>query len=1820
MTSLISNFFVYIQRFISRFFNPNTSFAIVLFFFHFASSFTAGAINLYVFSMLGNAYMHAINGNIDRASINEILYSTPFSAVNARRLVRTLCNPCTEFEHLKLFRNFDLIIHSYKIHVSLTSSEPMTSMQEWMRFIDFVFLILEDYCSSTHYKANYRSVTSTAKPLIFRMQQAWSDYLLSNSGMHSTNGNVFIDHELIEDIKTMAFTPDHIYLLLWIYIGVEPTDNITEIAMSQCLIAWEETIEDLDDEGIAYDLPYLFDYAVIRLANRMNSATDVNFAFRELLQSLAVNLVNGWQDHLLTNSGMHATNGNGTAPQMRFPGFPLDINVAPNDELSIAMENLSEVINNGLDVNVNHTIDTESTDKLNAVLNSVTEAVSKTQLNATIGFDVNGLLDIGSIVLLISSSINYYQRPTKFNSYIFGASIVFAISKHGAFEIDLSRFIRSGTTPQIDTSDISSITTAIATLLCSYSCVNSPSEHLVSNIMRSLSSFSKHTESLEKILKWSITALETCVNYIRRHVFGTTSLSFFDTGRSELDDLLARVRSLDDQIHLNQFFYNVENSHLVQELFRDANRILIKLPRDKQSQGLCVALNNAITFLSKLKNKLDSMNLNLDGIRQEPCSLLMRGPPGMGKSQAMEHICHRMLPDLVPADKVEQCKKTPGHFIYNRQAENVYWEGFDYEKVICQFDDIGQARDIQGNPDNEIMNVIRAINIFQYNVHMAGIELKGNVKFMSKMVVANTNMVTFEFNSIISPDAFFRRFDLIVDVVPKPEFCTTESRDKDLWHRKLDHSKLPIGVLGITSMHPDMLEFHRFDYFNRSYVGAPMTYEQVVESMIKLHRIKATRFNQYQIELVKSRNTPQVDWNKFRFTSKSKFNDPNLDKDVREYLQKFTKNPDFLHNSMMICSWYHKHTKCDHKIDYIIASYLKLNPEFYDSCNWTFEQFAEFLINPDNDIPIPSFPADEPTTCSFASFYREAQAFYSNCEDYIRENYPKLQNLAKILVPLAAIATSVGAAYSIYSHFFAERTTEARSEYNSRSKPVVKFQRPPSMRHAQNMLHTQPQAMLSHDKSNIEIINKVVARNVYEIILPNNTERCGFAAFIRGNVFMVNRHFVTLCIANAEEDPNFIKEIFHLRKPNTDITYNIPVSCLFDFKVTDLLDDQDVAFILAPKYIPQHTDIVKYFVPRSEAHKYRDLIFRLIINNHNDYQSWVGQAQPVDSIAIDDTASPYVIRKGYRYMATTRAGDCGSLFTLCSSHSNARKIMGIHAAGNPNGFAFSTAIFEEDLVEVLGMFEAQVMVDLEGDNFPQCVLPFTNKHVAPLYKHNLRVRRPTKSSYSKSVLYGLVTKVTTAVAVTTPFFENGKLIDPLDIALDKYCKNKKNINPFHAIHICDQMYDDLVRNSAIVPDKRILTFEEAILGIENDDIFGSISRTTSPGFPYTQLPSNKGKGKTHWFGNGQEYDLDNPNCMKLKEDCLRVLDDAIHGIRHEHIFADNPKDETLPIEKVEANKVRLFNACPLVLLIVTRMLFGSFTRWYVANKIYNGSAIGVNCYSVDWELIRKELDKFGSHDNKGAGDYKSFDGSESSAVHVHLLDVIQKYYGDDGFARARFVIFLELMNSKHINGNLVYEWSSSLPSGHPLTTVINNLYNHFCFRYCWLASHDFDISCLPSFNDHVYLIVLGDDNLFSVSIDKMPVFNMLSIEKHMAEIGMTYTSDDKKSTIGDMKNLTEVTFLKRSFRFCNITRRYVAPLSLTSITEMLNWVGGADPNTTVESNVDIAYRELSLHGLPVYKVFTDKISKACQMQGVRLPITTSHLQNVLRVSKLEHMY
>jgi hypothetical protein len=277
----------------------------------------------------------------------------------------------------------------------------------------------------------------------------------------------------------------------------------------------------------------------------------------------------------------------------------------------------------------------------------------------------------------------------------------------------------------------------------------------------------------------------------------------------------------------------------------------------------------------------------------------------------------------------------------------------------------------------------------------------------------------------------------------------------------------------------------------------------------------------------------------------------------------------------------------------------------------------------------------------------------------------------------------------------------------------------------------------------------------------------------------------------------------------------------------------------------------------------------------------------------------------------------------------------------------------------------------------------------------------------------------------------------------------------------------------------------------------------------------------------------------------------------------------------------------------------------VDNKIVNGCATGVNNYGPDWNMLYIYLNKFTAG---GAGDYSAFDASELPQVLWAVYRVISAFYGtscpEDNLIRK--MLWLEVVNSRHVLFDIIYEWDGSLPSGHPATTLINNLYNHINFRCVWILLKN----PINRFNDCTRVSFQGDDHVYTVASEFIGQFTEEQIASVMPLIGMTYTSEMKGKHKEGSRLMTEVEFLKRSFRYDPILDTFVGPLRLESITEMVLWTKrGHDRSTITVNNVSKAIQELSIHGEEVYNLYASKMIKALYDAHEQYPATLSFDQS-----------
>ncbi len=400
------------------------------------------------------------------------------------------------------------------------------------------------------------------------------------------------------------------------------------------------------------------------------------------------------------------------------------------------------------------------------------------------------------------------------------------------------------------------------------------------------------------------------------------------------------------------------------------------------------------------------------------------------------------------------------------------------------------------------------------------------------------------------------------------------------------------------------------------------------------------------------------------------------------------------------------------------------------------------------------------------------------------------------------------------------------------------------------------------------------------------------------------------------------------------------------------------------------------------------------------------------------------------------------------------------------------------------------------------------------------------------------------------------------------------------------------RQQTIHDYKGLLTFEEACTTREGLKL-KPINRSSSAGYPYCL---RYGNGKKEILGAGDQCDFDSPAALELRERVSDIVEAARKGERLAHLCVDFLKDETRPYAKVDAVVTRVISGSPLDYVIACRMYFGAFMAACFRNNITTGLAPGVNPYSEWWRIANFLLDK--GKQKCFDGDFKHFDASEQPQVHWVILDFINQWYGDSAENQLiRRVLWLDLVHSRHITGpfgdaRFVVQWNKSLPSGHPLTTIVNSFYSLVALTacYCTLTGDVRDMWC------RVALVVYGDDNLAAADDSVIDVFNQCTVAAEMERLfSLKYTSADKGAELVPYKALDKCAFLQRGFvrEENGIRGGWSAPLRFQSFLFPSYWYKDARTmHETTITNLQGTLGELSLHKPDVWNEWFPRVKAA----------------------------
>nr|QJI53764.1 MAG: hypothetical protein 1 [Weivirus-like virus sp.] len=275
----------------------------------------------------------------------------------------------------------------------------------------------------------------------------------------------------------------------------------------------------------------------------------------------------------------------------------------------------------------------------------------------------------------------------------------------------------------------------------------------VTEFCKRLSNLDRMSKGWESFLTWTMTALETLVNFVRER-FGRDRIELFqrsdqiaydwakEAERFLRDDAVGAEidpASLDASLALLQKGYGLKELYRSTEVGKLIDILVARL-------GAAVA-----PHLGSVTSR--------NNFRFEPVATFLYGKPGVGKTVMAVPFVTALL--LKSGLVKRPCTSDDVTREMWQKGTSEYWQGYDRQKAII-LDDAFQNRSFAGDKDNDYFNMIKMCGSFSMPLNFADIASKGKIFFASKIIFGSTNLssIASEARVVIQePEAVARRIN-----------------------------------------------------------------------------------------------------------------------------------------------------------------------------------------------------------------------------------------------------------------------------------------------------------------------------------------------------------------------------------------------------------------------------------------------------------------------------------------------------------------------------------------------------------------------------------------------------------------------------------------------------------------------------------------------------------------------------------------------------------------------------------------------------------------------------------------------------------------------------------------------------------------------------------------------------------------------------------------------------------------------------------------------------------------------------------------------------
>nr|WPR18852.1 MAG: RNA-dependent RNA polymerase [Iflaviridae-like virus 2] len=723
------------------------------------------------------------------------------------------------------------------------------------------------------------------------------------------------------------------------------------------------------------------------------------------------------------------------------------------------------------------------------------------------------------------------------------------------------------------------------------------------------------------------------------------------------------------------------------------------------------------------------------------------------------------------------------------------------------------------------------------------------------------------------------------------------------------------------------------------------------------------------------------------------------------------------------------------------------------------------------------------------------------------------------------------------------------------------------------------------------------------------------AVVIRGRQLLVLRHYLEIAASKKGKITRMtlVYDFESDKRTNgceIDVNYFELPKIAYAGETSNGVYESNFVTLELPPNIPEFKSLVKFICPWNEWNSIgrvgtlvmgaKKIVRELPITWVDHQPTFIGSNGPSAEISMG---------KCFRY-PIHGAGMCGSIL-LCDNKE--KPIIGMHVAGvdGARGFGIAEPLYSEMITGLPTLPERPQVEIVEPD-----LLDVDNASVNLgnlIYK--IGVINPKHAQHQSGKTRIKPSKVHGVFEIRTapnPLVKNDPRLPKSNLTpLEAGCM-KHGLPNLQLPALLVKKAEDHLLNKLLAKVKPIravtgvLSEQEAICGMENIPELRALSFKTSAGFPLSQHKPMGAQGKRFLFTlketeKGYVCEKVHPKLRQLMDVTMSMRK---KGIKPMTVFSDCLKDTTLPIEKnCILGKTRIFSISPIQYTIPFKQYMGDFMAAYRRTRFDANHAIGINVNGSEWSDLACRLQQKGP--KLITGDYSNYGPALNLELAEAACRIIMAWYkryehvADEEVTRVRAILLQELLSCYHLCGDLIYRVPCGIPSGSPITDILNSLVGNL---YIYVAWQGITGKNMNEYEKHCYEVVYGDDLILNISDEIAPIFNTTSMHAFFGKYLIKFTDADKNGDIIDYHTLDNASFLKHTFK-PHPFRPYtiIAALDRVSVEGCANWIGsnGIDTDEALtKQNCVMSCRLAYGHGENYFNSVRDKLLKALQDVGL----------------------